>query len=199
MWPCRYPKSTRGGPPADRFSLFGYSLTGSSRTLFLFGIAVGAVASLGLRLLLAELRPAASRAADAPPAIHWRSRRLFVSVGVCVHEYGDRIPTIGPPDRAAGVAPVPDFRSEPARRHTWPQESVGKRQFVDGSQHQKMLAHKRTAGERQVALVAERPHTNGNLSDVDQRCLSMSAARPKRVKSGNRDQTRPHDQRASNV
>jgi hypothetical protein len=45
--------------------VFGYPLTGSSRTSFLFGIAVGAVTSLGLHRLLTELLPAASRAADA--------------------------------------------------------------------------------------------------------------------------------------
>jgi hypothetical protein len=37
-----------GRPPADRFSVFGYHLTGLTGTLFLLGIAVGAVASLGL-------------------------------------------------------------------------------------------------------------------------------------------------------
>src|ERR1700736_1164660 len=47
-------------PPTD-FSVFGYHLTGSTGTLFLFGIAVGAVASFGLFLLLAGAR------APAPP------------------------------------------------------------------------------------------------------------------------------------
>jgi uncharacterized membrane protein len=46
------------------FSVFGYHLTGSTGTLFLFGIAVGAVASLGLCLLLAGAQRTASRAAD---------------------------------------------------------------------------------------------------------------------------------------
>jgi len=41
--------------------VFGYHLTGSTGTLFLFGIAVGAVASLGFRLLLSAARRAASR------------------------------------------------------------------------------------------------------------------------------------------
>jgi hypothetical protein len=36
------------GHPLTDFSVFGYHLTGSTGTLFLFGIAVGAVASLGL-------------------------------------------------------------------------------------------------------------------------------------------------------
>jgi len=37
--------------PLTDFSVFGYHLTGSTGTLFLFGIAVGAVVSLGLCLL----------------------------------------------------------------------------------------------------------------------------------------------------
>ncbi len=50
-------------PPTD-FSVFGYHLTGSTGTLFLFGIAVGAVASFGLFLLRAGARRTASPAAD---------------------------------------------------------------------------------------------------------------------------------------
>ncbi len=34
--------------PLTDFSVFGYHLTGSTGTLFLFGIAVGAVVALGL-------------------------------------------------------------------------------------------------------------------------------------------------------
>jgi hypothetical protein len=45
--------------------VFGYQPHEASRTLFLFGIAVSAVTSLGLRLLLTGALPAASRAADA--------------------------------------------------------------------------------------------------------------------------------------
>ncbi len=44
--------SAWAGHPLTDFSVHGYHLTGSTGTLFLFGIAVGAVASLGLRLLL---------------------------------------------------------------------------------------------------------------------------------------------------
>ena len=49
------------GHPLTDLSVFGYHLTGSTGTLFLFGIAVGAVASLGLCLLLTDARPTASR------------------------------------------------------------------------------------------------------------------------------------------
>ena len=60
------------------FALFGYHVTGSTGTLFLYGIVVGAIAFLGLSLLLAGARrtsrrgtrPAAdsiSHAARPPP------------------------------------------------------------------------------------------------------------------------------------
>jgi hypothetical protein len=58
--------SAGAGHPLTDFSVFGYHLTGSTGTLFLFGIAVGAVASLGLCLLLTGTRPTESREADAP-------------------------------------------------------------------------------------------------------------------------------------
>jgi hypothetical protein len=54
--------NARAGHPLTDFSVFGYHLTGSTGTLFLFGIAVGAVASLGLCLLLAGGRRKASGA-----------------------------------------------------------------------------------------------------------------------------------------
>jgi gas vesicle protein len=43
------------------FSVFGYHVTGSTGTLFLYGIVVGAVAALGLSLLLASARRASRR------------------------------------------------------------------------------------------------------------------------------------------
>jgi hypothetical protein len=44
--------------PLTDFSVFGYHLTGSTGTLFLFGIAVGAVTSLGLvRLNSTQAQP----------------------------------------------------------------------------------------------------------------------------------------------
>ena len=55
------PSNAGAGHPLTDFSVFGYHLTGSTGTLFLFGIAVGAVASLGLWLLLAGTRRIASR------------------------------------------------------------------------------------------------------------------------------------------
>ena len=59
------PSNAGAAHPLTDLSVFGYHLTGSTGTLFLFGITVGAVASLGLCLLLAGARRTASRAADA--------------------------------------------------------------------------------------------------------------------------------------
>jgi hypothetical protein len=62
--------------PLTDFSVFGYHLTGETGTLFLFGIAVGAVASLGVCLLLIGARRTASRAADARRAAARRRREM---------------------------------------------------------------------------------------------------------------------------
>jgi hypothetical protein len=52
-------------PLPENFAVFGYHVTGSTGTLFLFGIVVGAVAMLGLSLLLAGARRTAGRGRDA--------------------------------------------------------------------------------------------------------------------------------------
>ncbi len=49
----------------ENFSVFGYHVTGSTGTLFLFGILIGAVALLGLSVLLAGARRTAYRGRDA--------------------------------------------------------------------------------------------------------------------------------------
>jgi hypothetical protein len=52
-------------PLTENFSVFGYHVTGSTGTLFLFGIMIGAVAMLGLSVLLAGARRTAGRGRDA--------------------------------------------------------------------------------------------------------------------------------------
>jgi len=52
-------------PLTENFSVFGYHVTGSTGTLFLFGIVIGAVAMLGLSVLLAGARRTAGRGRDA--------------------------------------------------------------------------------------------------------------------------------------
>src|SRR5512141_54109 len=51
--------------PADGFSIFGYHVTTSTGTVFLYGIVVGAIAVLGLTLLLASSRRTAQRGRSA--------------------------------------------------------------------------------------------------------------------------------------
>jgi hypothetical protein len=50
---------------SENFSVFGYHVTGSTGTLFLFGIVIGAVAMLGLSVLLAGAQRTAGRGRDA--------------------------------------------------------------------------------------------------------------------------------------
>jgi len=49
----------------ENFAVFGYHVTGSTGTLFLFGIVVGAVAMLGMSALLAGARRTTARGQDA--------------------------------------------------------------------------------------------------------------------------------------
>ncbi|MFI6005281.1 hypothetical protein ACIA98_33600 [Streptomyces sp. NPDC051366] len=56
------------------FSVFGYEVTGSTGTLFLYGIVVGAVALLGLSLLLSGARRTSRRGRDTRPEVN-NSRR----------------------------------------------------------------------------------------------------------------------------
>jgi hypothetical protein len=52
-------------PLTENFSVLGYHVTGSTGTLFLSGIVVGAVALLGLSVLLVGARRGAVRGRDA--------------------------------------------------------------------------------------------------------------------------------------
>lgn len=61
------------------FSVFDYDVTGSTGTLFLYGIVVGAVALLGLSLLLTGARRTSHRGHDARPGR--TTRRETVAAG----------------------------------------------------------------------------------------------------------------------
>lgn len=56
------------------FSVFGYHVTGSTGTLFLYGIVIGAIAMFGLSLLLAGARRTSRRGQDARRGLQ-RSRQ----------------------------------------------------------------------------------------------------------------------------
>ena len=61
------------------FAVFGYHVTGSTGTLFLYGIVTGALALLGLSLLLAGARRTSRRGRDARRGLA-RSRRETAAV-----------------------------------------------------------------------------------------------------------------------
>jgi hypothetical protein len=61
-------------PLTENFAVVGYHVTGSTGTLFLFGILIGAVGMLGLSVLLAGARRTAGRGRDARRNLH-RSQR----------------------------------------------------------------------------------------------------------------------------
>src|SRR3984957_11491707 len=52
-------------PLSENFSVLGYHVTGSTGTLFLFGIVIGALAMLGMSVLLAAPPRPAGRGRDA--------------------------------------------------------------------------------------------------------------------------------------
>ena len=61
------------------FAVFGYHVTGSTGTLFLYGIVVGALALLGLSLLLAGARRTSRRGREARRGLS-QSRRETAAV-----------------------------------------------------------------------------------------------------------------------
>jgi len=61
------------------FALFGYHVTGSTGTLFLYGIVVGAIAVAGLSLLLAAARRTSRRGHEARRGLK-QSRRETAAV-----------------------------------------------------------------------------------------------------------------------
>src|SRR5487761_1633078 len=73
--------SNSGGSHAltHPFAVFGYHVTGSTGTLFLYGIVVGAIAVAGLSLLLAAARRTSRRGREARRGLS-RSRRETAAV-----------------------------------------------------------------------------------------------------------------------
>ncbi|MGN2638243.1 hypothetical protein ACTD5D_19010 [Nocardia takedensis] len=61
------------------FSVFGYHVTGSTGTLFLYGIIVGAVAMLGLSLLLAGARRTSRRGRMARRELRRREENIYAT------------------------------------------------------------------------------------------------------------------------
>jgi hypothetical protein len=84
-------------PLTENFAVFGYHVTGSTGTLFLFGIVIGALAMLGLSVLLAGARRTAVRGREARRELN-RSQRETAFVN---RDAGLGHPQAGEPTGAA--------------------------------------------------------------------------------------------------
>jgi uncharacterized membrane protein YciS (DUF1049 family) len=71
--------SGSGHALTHQFAVFGYHVTGSTGTLFLYGIVVGAIALAGLSLLLAAARRTSRRGHEARRGLR-QSRRETAAV-----------------------------------------------------------------------------------------------------------------------
>ena len=69
-----------GHPLGNGFSVFGYHVTGSTGALFLYGIVVGAVALLGLSLLLTGARRSSRRGHAARRQLNQARRETATAI-----------------------------------------------------------------------------------------------------------------------
>lgn len=77
----------------DDFAVFGYHVTGSTGSLLLYGILIGAVGAIGLATLLAGARRAASRGREARRELkRVRQDTPAAEPAVAPHPLGDHTP-----------------------------------------------------------------------------------------------------------
>ncbi len=112
-------------PLAENFSVLGYHVTGSTGTLFLSGIVVGAVGMLGLSVLLAGARRSANRGRVARRQLA-RSQRETAFVN------RDRAQLLERQDGAhAGSTVDPNAVSPAGERVSLPGRWMRRRQTID--------------------------------------------------------------------
>jgi hypothetical protein len=132
------------------FAVFGYHVTGSTGTLFLYGIAVGAVALFGLSLLLAGARRTSRRGTAARRGLR-QSRREMAAVTQ------DRDDLIGQRDTArAYTASALGNDAPPGGRDTGP----------DGSRRGRLHLFGRRPAPRQVAATHPEPSPGEPAADA---------------------------------
>jgi hypothetical protein len=85
-------------PLTHTFAVFGYHVTGSTGTLFLYGIVVGAIAMFGLSLLLTGARRTSRRGRDARRGLQ-RSRQETVAAVRARDDRLDRREPVAAEDR----------------------------------------------------------------------------------------------------
>src|ERR1035438_9539340 len=98
------------------FAVFGYHVTGSTGTLFLYGIVVGALGMLGLSLLLAGARRTSRRGSDARRGLK-QSRRETATAS---QSRDDLIDQRDAAPASAAAAPRAPAQTTPAARPPLP-------------------------------------------------------------------------------
>ena len=103
----------------DGFSVFGYHVTGSTGTLFLYGIVVGAIALFGLGLLLAGARRTSRRGSAARHGLK-QSRRETAAASQARDDLIDqretaRAYTASAPGGSAAERPPPPGTADPPK------------------------------------------------------------------------------------
>jgi hypothetical protein len=97
------------------FAVFGYHVTGSTGTLFLYGIVVGVLAMAGLSILLAATRHTSRRGRDARRGLA-QSRRETAAVSQDrdnLRDQRDTASALGDDDTAQAPDAQPDAQPDP--------------------------------------------------------------------------------------
>jgi hypothetical protein len=136
--------SGSGHPLTHHFAVFGYHVTGSTGTLFLSGIVVGALGMLGLSLLLAGARRTSRRGREARHGLT-QSRRETANVTQ------DRDDLIGQREtaRAYTASTLDDDPAASGRART--AAADGRGTAADGGRHSKWHLFQPRSGAAQPA------------------------------------------------
>jgi hypothetical protein len=115
--------SGTGHTLTHHFAVFGYHVTGSTGTLFLYGIVVGALAVFGLSLLLASARRTSRRRNETGRALI-QSRRETAAVtqdrdNLIDQRETARAYSAGPPENGAPTTERTPGRQNGSRRGRW--------------------------------------------------------------------------------
>jgi hypothetical protein len=146
--------SGTGHSLTHHFAVFGYHVTGSTGTLFLYGIVVGALGLLGLSLLLAGARRTSRRGREARRGLR-RSRRETAAVSQ------DRDDLIDQRETARAYTAGTLDNGPAANRHD-PDAAA------DGGQRSKwhLFGPRSTAAQPADAADPSVPAANGPVADV---------------------------------
>src|ERR1700691_4097585 len=153
--------SGSGHPLTHHFAVFGYHVTGSTGTLFLSGIVVGALAMLGLSLLLAGARRTSRGGREARHGLK-RSRRETAAVSQ------DRDDLLDPRETARAYTASTLGNGQPASDHG---RGSGSGAAADGGRHSKWHLFQPRSGAAQPTSPADPsdpagPAVNEHAPDV---------------------------------